>query len=66
MYVNSTRTSAKREVHNERNAKRDDQIARLRRAQTFVAGFVLAILMKNSFILSRDSFMLKKYQVLCF
>ena len=27
----------------------------------FVAGFVLAILMKNSYILSRDPFMLKKY-----
>ena len=34
MYVKSTRTSAKREVQKERSAKRDDQIARHRRAQT--------------------------------
>ena len=27
----------------------------------FVAGFVLAILVKNSYILSRNSFMQKKY-----
>ena len=34
MYVKSTRPSAKREVQKERSAKRDDQIARPRRAQT--------------------------------
>ena len=34
MYVKSTRTSAKRKVQKERSAKRDDQIARPRRAQT--------------------------------
>ena len=34
MNVKSTRTSAKREVQKERSAKRDDQIARPRRAQT--------------------------------
>ena len=34
MYVKSTRTSAKREVQKERSAKRDDQIASPRRAQT--------------------------------
>ena len=34
MYVKSTRPSAKREVQRERSAKRDDQIARPRRAQT--------------------------------
>ena len=34
MYVKSTRPSAKREVQKERIAKRDDQIARPRRAQT--------------------------------
>ena len=33
MYVKSTRPSAKREVQKERSAKRDDQIARPRRAQ---------------------------------
>ena len=33
MYVKSTRTSAKREVQKERSAKRDDQIARPRRAK---------------------------------
>ena len=35
MYVKSTRTSAKHEVQKERSAKRDDQIARPRRAQTW-------------------------------
>ena len=34
MYAKSTRPSAKREVQKERSAKRDDQIARLSRAQT--------------------------------
>ena len=34
MYAKSTRPSAKREVQKERSAKRDDQIARPRRAQT--------------------------------
>ena len=34
MYVKSTRPSVKREVQKERSAKRDDQIARPRRAQT--------------------------------
>ena len=34
MYVKSTRPSAKREVQKERSAKRDNQIARSRRAQT--------------------------------
>ena len=34
MYVKSERTSAKREVQKERSARRDDQIARPRRAQT--------------------------------
>ena len=34
MYVKSTRPSAKREVQKERSAKRDDQFARLKRAQT--------------------------------
>ena len=34
MYAKSTRPSAKREVQEERSAKRDDQIARPRRAQT--------------------------------
>ena len=34
MYAKSTRPSAKREVQNERSAKRVDQIARPRRAQT--------------------------------
>ena len=33
MYAKSTRPSAKREVQNDRSAKRDDQIARLRRVQ---------------------------------
>ena len=33
MYVKSTRMSAKREVQKERSAKRDDQVARPRRAQ---------------------------------
>ena len=33
MYAKSTRPSAKREVQNDRSAKRDDQIARRRRAQ---------------------------------
>ena len=33
MYAKSTRPSAKREVQKERGAKRDDQIACLRRAQ---------------------------------
>ena len=35
-------------------------------SHAFVAGFVLAILVKKSYILSRDPFMLKKYQVSCF
>ena len=35
-------------------------------SHVFVAGFVLAILVKKSYILSRDPFMLKKYQVSCF
>ena len=34
MYAKSTRASAKREVQKERSAKRDDRIARPRRAQT--------------------------------
>ena len=34
MYAKNTRPSAKREVQEERSAKRDDQIARPRRAQT--------------------------------
>ena len=34
MYAKSTRPSAKREVQKERSAKRDDQIARPRRAET--------------------------------
>ena len=34
MYAKSTRPSAKREVRKDRSAKRDDQIARPRRAQT--------------------------------
>ena len=34
MYAKSTRPSAKREVKKERSAKRDDRIARPRRAQT--------------------------------
>ena len=34
MYAKSTRPRAKREVQEERSAKRDDQIARPRRAQT--------------------------------
>ena len=34
MYAKNTRPSAKREVQKERTAKRDDQIARPRRAQT--------------------------------
>ena len=34
MYAESTRPSAKREVQKERSAKRDDRIARPRRAQT--------------------------------
>ena len=34
MYTKSTRPSAKREVQKERSAKRDDRIARPRRAQT--------------------------------
>ena len=34
MYAKSTRPSAKREVLKERSAKRDNQIARPRRAQT--------------------------------
>ena len=34
MHAKSTRPSAKREVQEERSAKRDDQIARPRRAQT--------------------------------
>ena len=34
MYEKSTRPSAKREVQKERSAKRDDRIARPRRAQT--------------------------------
>ena len=34
MYAKSTRLSVKREVQKERSAKRDDQIARPRRAQT--------------------------------
>ena len=34
MYAKSTWPSAKREVQKERSAKRDDQIARPRRAQT--------------------------------
>ena len=33
MYAKSTRPSAKRKVQKERSAKRDDQIARPRRAQ---------------------------------
>ena len=33
MYAKSTRPSAKREVQKDRSAKRDDQIARPRRAQ---------------------------------
>ena len=33
MYAKSTRSSAKREVQKDRSAKRDDQIARPRRAQ---------------------------------
>ena len=33
MYAKSTRPSAKREIQNERTAKRDDQIARPMRAQ---------------------------------
>ena len=33
MYAKSTRPSAKREIQEERSAKRDDQIARPRRAQ---------------------------------
>ena len=33
MYAKSARPSAKREVQNDRSAKRDDQIARPRRAQ---------------------------------
>ena len=33
MYANSTRPSAKREVQKERSAKRDDRIARPRRAK---------------------------------
>ena len=35
MYAKSKRPSAKREVQEERSAKRDDQIARPRRAQTY-------------------------------
>ena len=34
MYAKSTRPSAKCEVQEERSAKRDDQIARPKRAQT--------------------------------
>ena len=34
MYAKNTRPSAKCEVQKERSAKRDNQIARLRRAQT--------------------------------
>ena len=34
MYTKSTRPSVKREVQKEQSAKRDDQIARPRRAQT--------------------------------
>ena len=34
MYAKSTRPSAKREVQKERSAKRDDRIARPRRAPT--------------------------------
>ena len=34
MYAKSIRPNAKREVQKERSAKRDDQIARPRRAQT--------------------------------
>ena len=34
MYAKSTRPSAKREVQKERSAKRDDRIARPRRAQS--------------------------------
>ena len=34
MYAKGTRPSAKREVQKERSAKRDDRIARPRRAQT--------------------------------
>ena len=34
MYAESTRPSAKHEVQKERSAKRDDRIARPRRAQT--------------------------------
>ena len=34
MYAKSTRQSVKREVQKERSAKRDEQIARPRRAQT--------------------------------
>ena len=34
MYAKSTRPSAKREAQRERSAKRDDRIARPRRAQT--------------------------------
>ena len=43
MYVKSTRPSAKREVQKERNAKRDDQIARLRRAQTCDKTFITGV-----------------------
>ena len=35
-------------------------------SHAFVAGFVLAILVKKLYILSRDPFMLKMYQVPCF
>ena len=35
MYAKSIRSSAKREVQKEQSAKRDDQIARPGRAQTF-------------------------------
>ena len=41
MYMKSTRSSAKRDVQKLRSAKRDDQIARPRRAQTCDQIFLL-------------------------
>ena len=63
MYAKSTRPSAKCEVQKERSAKRDDQIARPRRAQTcerselramrmcpqiFFVGFLQSFILRNT------------------
>ena len=47
MYAKSTKPSAKREVQKEWSAKRDDQIARPRRARTCERSFSMNTNMEN-------------------